>query len=62
MSDIERFGKQLKENKEQVQEIVLLGIVVKDESIDIKNEVRDQRDHEFTNEDDDEYTSKKEFF
>jgi hypothetical protein len=44
-------------NKEQVQEIVLLGIVVKDESIDRKKEVRAQRDDESTNEDDDEYTS-----
>ena len=39
-------------NKEQVQQIVLSGIVVKDESMDRKKEVRAQRD--------DEYTSKKE--
>jgi hypothetical protein len=44
-------------NKEQVQEIVLSGIVVKDESTDRKKEVRAQRDDESTNEDDDEYTS-----
>jgi hypothetical protein len=49
-------------NKEQVQEIVLSGIVVKDESIDRKKEVRAQRDDEYTNEDDDEYTSEQEFF
>jgi hypothetical protein len=45
-------------NKEQVQEIVLSGIVVKDESIDRKKEVRSQRDNESTNEDDDESTIK----
>jgi septal ring factor EnvC (AmiA/AmiB activator) len=49
-------------NKEQVQEIVLSSIVVKDESIDRKKEVRAQRDNESTNEDDDEYTSEKELF
>jgi hypothetical protein len=57
-------------NKEQVQEIVLSGIVVKDECIDRKKEVRAQRDNESTNEnddestneDDDEYTSKQELF
>jgi hypothetical protein len=57
-------------NKEQVQEIVLSDIVVKDESIDRKKEVRAQRDNkstnedddESTNEDDDEYTSEKELF
>jgi hypothetical protein len=35
---------------------------VKDESTDRKKEVRAQRDDESTNEDDDEYTSKKELF
>jgi hypothetical protein len=57
-------------NKERVQEIVLLGIVVKDESKYRKKEVRAQRDDEstnedddeFTNEDDDEYTSEQELF
>jgi hypothetical protein len=49
-------------NKEQVQEIVLSGIVVKDESTDRNKEVRDQRDDESTNEDDDEYTSEQELF
>ena len=57
-------------NKGQVQEIVLSGIVVKDESIDRKEEVRAQRDNESThedddestNEDDDEYTSEQELF
>jgi hypothetical protein len=44
-------------NKEQVQEIVLSGTIVKDESTDRKKEVRAQRDNESTNEDDDEYTS-----
>jgi hypothetical protein len=44
-------------NKEQVQEIVLSGIVVKDESIDKKKEVKAQRDDEYTNEDDDESTN-----
>jgi hypothetical protein len=43
-------------NKEQVQEIVLSGIVVKDESTDKNKEVRAHRDNESTNEDD-EYTS-----
>jgi hypothetical protein len=42
-------------NKEQAQEIVLSCIVLKDESIDIKKEVRSQRNDEYTNEDD-EYT------
>jgi hypothetical protein len=41
-------------NKEHVQEILLSGIVVKDESIDKKKEVRAQRDNEYTHEDDDE--------
>jgi hypothetical protein len=49
-------------NKEHVQEIVLSGTVVKDESTDRKKEVRAQRDDESTNEDDDEYTSEKELF
>jgi hypothetical protein len=49
-------------NKEQVQEIVLLCIVVKDESTYRKKEVRAQRDDESTNEDDDEYTSTQELF
>jgi hypothetical protein len=49
-------------NKEQVQEIELLNIVVKDESTDRKKEVRAQRDNKSTNEDDDEYTSEKELF
>jgi hypothetical protein len=44
-------------NKEQVQEIVISCIVVKDESIDRKKEVKAQRDDESTNQDDDEYTS-----
>jgi hypothetical protein len=44
-------------NKEHVQEIVLSGIVVKDESTDKNKEVRAQRYDESTNEDDDEYTS-----
>jgi hypothetical protein len=35
---------------------------VKDESTDIKKEVRAQRDDESINEDDDEYTSKQELF
>jgi hypothetical protein len=47
-------------NKEQVQDIVLSGIVVKDESIDRNKEVRAQRDNKSTNEDDDEYTSEQE--
>jgi hypothetical protein len=47
-------------NKEQVQEIVLSGIVVKYESTERKKEVIDQRDDESTNEDDDEYTSQQE--
>ena len=42
--------------------ILYFQALVKDESTDIKNEVRDQRDDEFTNEDDDEYTSKQELF
>jgi hypothetical protein len=57
-------------NKEHVQEIVLSGVVVKDESIDRMKEVRAQRDNESTNEDDDEstnedddeYTSDQELF
>jgi hypothetical protein len=57
-------------NKERFQEIVLSGIVVKDESIDRKKEVRAQSDNESThedddestNEDDDEYTSEQELF
>ena len=57
-------------NKERVQEIVLSGIVVKDESTNRKKEVIAQRDNEstnedgneYTNEDDDEYTSEKELF
>ena len=49
-------------NKEQVQEIVLSGIVVKDESIDKNKEVIAQRDDESTNENDDEYTSEHELF
>ena len=49
-------------NKEQVQEIVLSSIVVKDESTDRKKEIRAQRDNESTNEDDDEYTSERELF
>ena len=57
-------------NKEQVQEIVLSGIVVKYESIDRKKEVKAERDNESanedddesTNEDDDEYTSEQELF
>jgi hypothetical protein len=43
-------------NKELVQEIVLSGIVVKNESTNRKKKVRAQRDNESTNEDDDEYT------
>ena len=49
-------------NKEQVQEIVLSDIVVKDESTDRKKEVRAQRDNKSTNEYDDEYTSEQELF
>jgi hypothetical protein len=49
-------------NKEQVHEIVLLDIVVKYESTDRKKEVRAERDHKSTNEDDDEYTSEQELF
>ena len=49
-------------NKEHVQDIVLSSIVAKYESIDRKKEVIAQRDNEFTNEDDDEYTSEKELF
>jgi hypothetical protein len=49
-------------NKEQVQEIVLSGIVVKDESTNKKKEVRAQRDDESTNKDDDEYTLEKDLF
>jgi hypothetical protein len=47
-------------NNEQVQEIVLSGIVVKYESTERKKEAIDERDDESTNEDDDEYTSEKE--
>jgi hypothetical protein len=62
--------KEGKVNKEQVQDIVLSGIVVKDESTDRNKEVRAQRDnestHEYddesTNEDDDEYTLERELF
>jgi hypothetical protein len=62
--------KEGKVTKEQVQEIVLLGIVVKHESIDRKKEVKAQRDNksthedddESTNEDDDEYTLEQELF
>jgi hypothetical protein len=49
-------------NKEQVQEIALSGIVVKDESTDKKKEVEAQRDDESTNENDDEYSLEHEFF
>jgi hypothetical protein len=57
-------------NKEHVQEVVLSGIVVKDESTNRKKEFRSQRDNESTNEDDDEstnedaneYTSEQELF
>ena len=49
-------------NKEHVQEIVLSGIVVKDESIDKKKEVKVQRDDESTDEDDDDSASKHELF
>jgi hypothetical protein len=42
----ERKGGQV--NREQVQEIVLSGIIVKDESTDTKKEVRVQRDDEST--------------
>jgi hypothetical protein len=35
---------------------------VRDESIDRRKEVRAHRNDESTNEDDDEYTSEKEFF
>jgi hypothetical protein len=49
-------------HKEYVQYIVLSGIVVKDESTNRNKEVRDKRDDESTNEDDDEYTSEKELF
>jgi hypothetical protein len=49
-------------NKEQFQEIVPLGIVVKDESTNRKKEVRAQTDNQSTNEDDDEYTSEQELF
>jgi hypothetical protein len=49
-------------NKEQVQDIVLSRIVVKDESTDRKKEVRDQRDDESTNENDDEYKLEQELF
>jgi hypothetical protein len=49
--------KEEKVNKEWVQEIVLSSIVVKDESIERKKEVRAQRDNESTNEYDDESTN-----
>jgi hypothetical protein len=49
-------------NKEQVQEMVHSSNVLKDESTYKKKEVRAQRDDESMNEDDDEYTSKKDFF
>ena len=49
-------------NKEHVQKIVLSGIVVKNESMERKKEVRAQRYDESTNEDDDEYTLEKELF
>jgi hypothetical protein len=54
--------KEGKVNKEKFQEIVLSGIVVKDESTKRKKEARAQRDDKSTNEDDDEYTSEKELF
>jgi hypothetical protein len=44
-------------DKEQVQEIVPSGIVVKYESTDRKKQVRVQKDNEYTNEDDDESTN-----
>jgi hypothetical protein len=49
-------------NKEQVQEIVLSGIVVQDESTDRKKEVRVQKDVEPTNEDDDDSASERTLF
>jgi hypothetical protein len=49
-------------NKEHSQENVLLGIVVKYESIDKNKEVISHRDNESTNEYDDEYTSEHELF
>jgi hypothetical protein len=49
-------------NKEHVQDIVISGIVVKDDSIDRRKEVKAQRDDEYTNEYNDEYTSEKELF
>jgi hypothetical protein len=60
--------KERKVNKEQIQEVVLSGITMKDESKDKKKEVKAQRgnesthedDYESTNEDDDEYTSEHE--
>ena len=48
--------------KEQVQAIVLSSIVVKDESTDRKKQVRVHKENEYTNEDDDEYTSVQELF
>jgi hypothetical protein len=48
--------------KEQLQEIELLGIVVKDESTNINKEVKSQTNDESTNEDDDEYTLEEELF
>jgi hypothetical protein len=49
-------------NKEHVQEIVLSGIVVKDQSIGRKKEVRVQRDDESTDEEEDYSTSEQVFF
>jgi hypothetical protein len=49
-------------NKEWVQEIVLSGIVVQDESTDTKKEVRVQRDVESTDEDDDDFASERVLF
>jgi hypothetical protein len=49
-------------NKEHVQEIVLSGIVVQDESTDRKKEVRVQKDVEPTNEDDDDSASERTLF
>jgi hypothetical protein len=48
-----RERKEEKVNKEQVQEIVLSGIVVQDQSIGRKKEVKVQRDDESTNEEED---------
>jgi hypothetical protein len=46
-------------NKEQVQDIVISGTIVKDESTNRKKKSRDQRDDESTNEDDDKCTSQQ---